>query len=320
MKRDANSLLWPQIEKFLELKRALGYQYNRNQEFLIDFDTFCQSRFPAKETLDRELCLAWATVRQSESVNSFNRRISVIRELARYIISVGNEAFIIPKAITKRKNKYVPHIFTGSELAAFFDSADNNDYNLYYPTRHLVLSTIFRVLYCCGLRPGEVLRLRSSDVNIKTGKIFIAESKAHKERIVMMSDDLLGIMAAYDREMQAILPGRKIFFPKADDNPYGRLWLEVNFHACWNNAGLGKVSGNQPRPYDFRHTFATHCLYRWLKEGKNIDALLPYLSTYMGHERFEDTAYYIHLVPEFFPTMGSMNVEKFSSLIPEATL
>lgn len=320
MKRNGNSLLWPQIEKFLEQKRALGYQYNRNQAFLIDFDIFCQSQFPAKENLDRELCLEWAIVRKSESVNSFNRRISVIRELARYIISVGGEAFIIPKAITKRKSKYIPHIFTGSELVAIFDSADNYDYNPYYPTRHLVLSTIFRLLYCCGLRPGEALRLRCSDIDLVTGRIFIAESKVHKERVVMMSDNMLDIMAVYDWEMQKILPNRKMFFPKADGNPYGLLWLEVNFHACWNKVGLGKVSGNQPRPYDFRHTFATHCLYRWLKEGKNIDALLPYLSAYMGHERFEDTAYYIHLVPEFFPTMGSMNVEKFSSLIPEVTL
>ena len=32
--------------------------------------------------------------------------------------------------------------------------------------------------------------------------------------------------------------------------------------------------------------------------GKDLYAMLPYLRAYMGHEKFEDTAYYIHILPD----------------------
>lgn len=51
--------------------------------------------------------------------------------------------------------------------------------------------------------------------------------------------------------------------------------------------------------YDFiRHRFASTVLQRWLDEGRNLYAMLPYLRAYMGHEKFSDTAYYIHILPE----------------------
>ena len=52
------------------------------------------------------------------------------------------------------------------------------------------------------------------------------------------------------------------------------------------------------RPYDLRHRFASELLQKWIDEGKDLYAMLPYMRTYMGHVRFEDTAYYIHLLPD----------------------
>lgn len=52
------------------------------------------------------------------------------------------------------------------------------------------------------------------------------------------------------------------------------------------------------RPYDLRHRFASTVLQRWMDEGRNLYAMLPYLRAYMGHEKFSDTAYYIHILPE----------------------
>jgi integrase len=89
------------------------------------------------------------------------------------------------------------------------------------------------------------------------------------------------------------------------------------FWLCWNTSGIKDFSGESPRPYDFRHTFATKRLYGWMKEGKDLEAYLPYLSAYMGHAHFSHTAYYIHLVPEFFPQMAQMDLSQYAELIPE---
>ena len=41
-------------------------------------------------------------------------------------------------------------------------------------------------------------------------------------------------------------------------------------------AGITAFEGPKPRVYDFRHTFATECICRWMREGRDIDAMLPF--------------------------------------------
>ena len=74
----------------------------------------------------------------------------------------------------------------------------------------------------------------------------------------------------------------------------------------------------QPRLYDLRHTFATHRLHQWVKEGKDVNACLAYLSEYMGHSNLESTAYYIHLLPTLYTDLPELRLD--SSLEMEADL
>lgn len=66
----------------------------------------------------------------------------------------------------------------------------------------------------------------------------------------------------------------------------------------------------------FRHHFAWTNLNRWAAEGLDLNAMLPYLMRYMGHQSVRETLYYFHFVPEFFPTYRKM-VEPLEDLIPE---
>lgn len=45
----------------------------------------------------------------------------------------------------------------------------------------------------------------------------------------------------------------------------------------------------------------------WLEQKEDVYALLPYLSSYMGHSNFRDTLYYVHLVPEKLKAGGKMD-------------
>lgn len=67
----------------------------------------------------------------------------------------------------------------------------------------------------------------------------------------------------------------------------------------------------------FRHTFATECICRWMREGRDIDAMLPFLSAYMGHARYEDTLYYVHMVPDFYERVGTVDRTAWEKLLPE---
>jgi integrase len=174
------------------------------------------------------------------------------------------------------------------------------------------------LLYCCGLRPSEALAIRCNDVEWGSGVITIREAKGHKDRRVAIGDDMLALCGRYRAQAGASLPDCGFLF--ATDTPRGHFttgWLSKIFNDCLRRAGMTEFAGNRPRVYDFRHTFATHTLRRWLGEGRDLASCLPYLSAFMGHERFEDTQYYIHLVPEFFSESSGVDFERFADLLPE---
>ena len=54
-----------------------------------------------------------------------------------------------------------------------------------------------------------------------------------------------------------------------------------------------------------------------MREGRDIDAMLPFLSTYMGHARYEDTLYYVHMVPDFYERVGTVDRTAWEKLLPE---
>ena len=58
------------------------------------------------------------------------------------------------------------------------------------------------------------------------------------------------------------------------------------------------------RFHDLRHTFATNRVAQWYREGKDVQALLPVLSTYLGHCNLDSTAVYISFTNQLLDEAG----------------
>ena len=65
------------------------------------------------------------------------------------------------------------------------------------------------------------------------------------------------------------------------------------------------------------HRFASAAVQRWLDEGADLNAKLPFLRAYMGHASFSQTAYYIHLLPANLTASNAVDWSAFDALIPE---
>ena len=305
------------LNSFVEQKNVLGYTYYESLRILKHFDNFCIELYPNETLLTKEICLSWAVRKCSECRNSFRNRIYPIREFAKYLNSIGENAYLIPVDLVKKGYPCIPHIYSFDELKAIWKVLDNIPFNKNFPVRHLVFPAIFKLIYCCGLRPAEARSLLKENIDLKKGRIDIIESKAHKSRIVMLADDVKEMLINYDNKVSVVMPERKLFFPSSDDTVYTKTWLDMSFRNALKEAGIIGVGKRSPRPYDLRHTFATHRLYLWMKEGKDVEAMIPYLSAYMGHSRLSDTYYYIHLAPDSFKQMSGFNNSDFDMLIPE---
>lgn len=74
------------IQEFIAQKNALGFGYLESSRLLRDFDRFCLTYFPDADSLTENLCLAWATKKDTEGNNTFRNRMMPVREFARYLI------------------------------------------------------------------------------------------------------------------------------------------------------------------------------------------------------------------------------------------
>ena len=308
----------PYIEGLIEQKKAVGYPYETSARILKAFEVFCRTHYPDETKLTKAMGMHWAEQRQGEHVNGLVRRITPVRQLAKYMIRIDIEAYIIPPGIPRKCIRYVPHIFTDQELQAFFAEIDRCQVNQHSPARHLTIPVFFRVLYCCGLRSSEARLLDVEDVDLESGKLTIRQSKGNKDRTVMMSEEVLSLCRIYHAKVNLILPHRIAFFPNRHGKYYNHSLMDYWFHLFWEKTKVDQVgSGNPPRVHDFRHTYAVKRLNLWVQEEKDLNACLPYLSMYLGHAHLTETDYYLHFVPEFFPLFKEKTQRKSEQLIPE---
>ena len=312
------SKLAPIIKEYLEFRKTLGYS-DRQDNHLAMFDAYCHEYHPDLETLTKESVRGWVSHEISQGRGGMYNIIGSVRMLALYM---GNGAYILPTAAVTKKPKSMPYILTDDELSRLFSAIDNVKYRIHFKkssSPKAMFSTLFRLMYSCGLRPTETRLIKHHNINFDTGEIFIEKSKGHKDRIVVMSDDMLEQCRRYDVIRAIANPKSEYFFVRADDVPVPTRQFHYFFERCWQQANPDVPENMLPRvrPYDLRHRFASAVLQKWLNEGRDLYAMLPYLQAYMGHEQFSDTAYYIHLLPENLLNSSGIDWSAIDAVDPE---
>ncbi len=296
------------FDEYMAYRQGTGYSTKDYVSQLVPFIDYCNCAFPDAATITMEMVDGWLAKKHT-SAKSQSNLVSAIRQFARFLRFLGQDAFIPDEEYNVRYERYYPHLFTDGELEALFDSFDSCEFNPHRPNVRgdLVNPVLFRMMYCCGMRPSEPLHLMCRDINLESGDIYIRESKMKKDRHIIMSEDLRELCIKYNQTAAA--DGRTWFF-EHDGKPYSIHWVGSQFRRCWGRTGIS--SNPKPRPYDLRHAFATRNLMRWVDEKRDVMALIPFLSVYMGHSVIRDTLYYVHLLPERLRKSAGIDWERFS--------
>lgn len=306
-----------QIKDYLHFRKEMGFS-NAHAESLQSFDRFCCDMFPKADILNQEIVRSWFPYEIANGRKGFIHKASAIRIFAQYI---GGNAYILPMEYVPRKPKFVPYIPTRSELIALFDAAEA--INIKGGSfMNYTLTVMLKLMYTCGLRPSECRHLLRDNVSFKTGEILITKTKRNKERIVVMSDDMLQIIKQFDIQRKITIGSFEYFFVNTSGLPFSSSTLSSLVTRCWIAANPNVEEQSLPhlRAYDLRHCYASTILQKWIDEGRNLYAMLPYLRTYMGHERIEDTAYYIHILPERLLSSPGVDWNELDSVIPEVSV
>jgi integrase/recombinase XerD len=306
------------IKNYIELKQAVGYKYDAEAEHLQRFDKFILEKYPDATILSKEIVLAWCGKKSHEAQANQCLRASIIRQFGKYLDSIGITSYIIPKKYYPAAKQYIPYIYTVGELKMFFAETDKCRYSREFPYRHLIMPVIFRMIYMCGLRASEARLLKVSDVDLEQGILTIHQSKNDISRLVPMSVLLTNRCRIFSQKIHLHSAAESYYFPALNGRPMTIVNLYHNFRRfLWRAKISHGGRGRGPRVHDFRHAYAVHCLKKWSVQEKDLAVYLPILRTYMGHDSFEETAYYLHLTADVFPEITLKIETRYPEIIPE---
>ena len=300
---------------FIVYKRSIGYVYDGSERLLDRYVDYAEKaeagiQYPIKAVTDNYLA------KISNAAGTLYGSIAVLREFSRFLQARGYRgAYTIPPKTASQPVPEDPYFFTEEEISAFFRELDLIKPNKSFKGRELVIPALFRLLYCCGLRCKEARMLECRDVHLGELYIDVMQSKGPKSRRIFISQELSDYLFGYEESISLLFPRREYFFPSSAGF-YSSTAVSANFRRFWQKAFPDFVITTRPRAYDFRHHFAWANLNRWAAEGLDVNAMLPYLMRYMGHQSVSETLYYFHFVPEFFPTYKSMSAP-LEDLLPE---
>lgn len=315
-----SSVFKKEFQDLVEIKHALGFSYETEAYAFQRIDSFLNTSCLSNKCITKELCDAWCSKRSHETIANQANRISVMRVLCSYLKDIGYSVYIPPKGITKKPAKYDAHVYTDDELKSFFAAVDKSlSVPSECPYRSDVMPVFFRILYTSGMRVSELRLAKIRDFNLDDGYLTVHEAKNHKERIIPIHQLLTDRCLKLKEKIHSSSTDDEYFFMIRPGLPMSLGNVYKNFRRYLEKAGIPHT-GDGPRVHDFRHTYCVNLLRKWTDEGKDLVAYLPYMKTMLGHEGFEETAYYLKLTTERFPYIKEQLKSSFPDLIKEAVI
>lgn len=204
--------------------------------------------------------LANSTINQNHSILVF------------FFAHTLNKPEVIRSLPYMKRYKKLPEILSFEELESIFRTAPNLRYK-----------AIFMLMYSSGLRIGEVIRLKVSDIDSKQMKLLVRQGKGNKDRYTVLSERTLCCLRDYYR---AYGPDEWLFFPYRNKSKYiARATVQKIFKSTVTAVGINK----KVTPHSLRHAFACHLL----ENDTNIYAI----KTLLGHSSLQSTQVYLQLSP-----------------------
>ena len=305
------------IEKFLQEKHACGYDYQEATRILRRLDNFLVQEGLTTQELPGRIARKWLAKKAHESAGTQQQRITVTRQFSRFLMRLGYSAYVPDSTLAARnRSSFVPRMLTDEELRRFFQAVDALEPTARSPLRHLIMPEVFRLLYGCGFRLGEVLKLRVRDVDLNQGILTVRQGKFRKDRLVPPVLSIVNRLRKYAAHFEN-RPPDAIFFPGPNGRPFSLRTVYTLFRQLLLQCGISHGGrGKGPRIHDARHQFAVQALRRWYQDGEDLDAKLPLLATYLGHVNLSGTQHYLHLTAELFPEITARADAAFGDVIP----
>lgn len=205
-------------------------------------------------------------VREELSFSYQNQVVNALRLFFREILKSEIDPYKLERPRTEHK---LPNVLSKGEVKNILESLRN--------TKHRCMLSL---IYACGLRRGELLKLKLQDVDSDRNLLIIRQSKGRKDRVIPMTPKIIEMMREYYRQYR---PEEWLFEGQNAGTPYSERSIQLVLHKAVEQCGISKPV----TLHWLRHSYATHLL----ESGVS----LRYIQELLGHKSSRTTEIYTHV-------------------------
>ena len=275
------------IDKFIDyLTLEKSYSHNTINAYykdLKDFENFSKSKFDNINIEDSNYSIirSWIVelVNTGVSNRTVNRKVSSLKSFFKFLINTDSiESSPLEGHIPLKQKKKIQVPFSKEEISSLLDSD-------YFPDSYkgLLQKTIISFFYFTGVRRVELIELKESNLDLKSGVIKVL-GKRNKERVIPLLPKIKNLLEEY------ILERNNIITKPEDDIVFlsnkGFKLSEKYVYRTVSEYFKLVSSKTKKAPHILRHSFATHLI----NEGADINSVKELL----GHASLSATQIYSH--------------------------
>lgn len=314
------SILKDEFAGYLAFRRASGAKLIKAECYLRSFDFFLCTRGATEKDTDEATVAEWINAADVTSPTKCNRH-NAIKKFADFALPLG-VVITVPER-PKLYSGYTPYLFNETEMQQIFAAADNFEYRRYETDAYVQVPVLLRILFGCGLRLGEALRLKWTDVNLQEGTIRILDAKNEKQRIVPMHQSMTDILTMYKNRAGKSKNSPMLLFPNHKGGIRSFNGALQWFRKLMHDAGIvyirQRAHERGPCWHCLRHQFALESFSAADARGMPFMDFVPYLSTYLGHSGIMETEKYLRANFVMYKEAQRKISEYTNHLFPEVT-
>jgi integron integrase len=309
-KPDSSLKLMDQVRQVL---RYHHYAYRTEEAYcrwITQYLRFFDQKKHPREMGENEIenFLSYLTIKRSVSAATQKQALNAIVFLYKKVLDINIDKKIAP--VKSRKMKKPPVVMTKQEVVRILSFLQGNN---------LLMA---QLLYGCGLRLMECVRLRIKDIDFGRNKIYIYAAKGGKNRIIQFPKTILSDMhsqvdkvkelhqndlaqgygsvylpselankyksSAKEFMWQYLFPSKKISIDPRSGIKQRHHIQESGLQKAVKTAAKKAEINKHATCHTFRHSFATHLL----EDGVNIRVV----QDLMGHADVKTTEIYTHVM------------------------
>ncbi len=285
-------------DRYLAMRRALGFKLTTQGRQLMSFIDYCEAH--QTDHITTELALAWAmqTTRGSSDEVYGSRRLMVVRIFARHLKTLDPATEVPPADVLPHHYRRIaPYLYSPGEITALMVVAGG----LTPPLRAATWQTLIGLPAVTGMRKSEACNLNGDQIDLDTGVLTVAASKFGKSRLVFLHPSTITALRDYQQSRDQLCPAPRTsaFFVSTRGTRLDAHNITHTFATLADAAGIHAPRGRRPpRLHDLRHSFTVATLLDWYRDGGDVQARLPLLSTWLGHVDPKSTYWYLQAVPQ----------------------